>query len=162
MNIRGFILFVSLFVIITAGCFAQADGETPTPVPDGASTPAPTAAPGATAGAEIKSTPMPYEEDEFPQWIKDIRRAEVVLIGSIPFTMFVSIEIFDTYRFVSADFDSAYAPWPMKGPQSAAYTEGDKITIIITALSLSATIALVDHIIIRANRSKKTIPKSNK
>ena len=30
--------------------------------------------------------PVPYEEEEFPLWLQDVRRFEVVLFGSVPFS----------------------------------------------------------------------------
>ncbi|MBN2532669.1 MAG: hypothetical protein JXB88_07250 [Spirochaetales bacterium] len=125
-------------------------------------TPEPTAGPGVTSGTEPKPTPEPYEGDEFPQWINDLRRAEVIMVGSFPFTMFLAIEIFDIYRYVSFDFDPAYSPWPFKSPQAVPYEKDEKINVIITAVSFSVCIAIIDYIIVRVNRGKKPAIKQKK
>ena len=33
-------------------------------------------------------TPLPYGEDEFYTWQKDLRRAEIITFGSLPFGTF--------------------------------------------------------------------------
>ncbi|MEE1181408.1 MAG: hypothetical protein UHY90_04070, partial [Treponema sp.] len=39
------------------------------------------------AFAEESTEPVPYSKEEFPQWALDLRRFEVVSLGSIPFAM---------------------------------------------------------------------------
>ena len=139
---RGFILILISLSFLVSVCYGQVQGEEPAPTP--------------------VPTPKPYEEEEFPQWLRDLRRAEVIMIGAIPFTFFFSIEIFDSYRYVSTNFNSLYAPWPFKGQAVAGYEKRDKHIIIITAVSLSACIAIADYIIIRITRGKKYVPKPKK
>jgi hypothetical protein len=147
---RGMIFLCLILTLLSVPCFTQSEETTPEP------TVSPTPAPGVSPAPETQPTPEPYTEDEFPQWSKDLRRAEVILIGSIPFTMFLAIEIFDIYRYVAVDFDSAYAPWPFKSQLRAPYDNEDKLKILITAVSISACIAIIDYIIVRAQRGKKT------
>ena len=104
-------------------------------------------------GTSPQPSPKPYEEKEFPQWLKDLRRAEVVMVGSFPFTIFLAIEIFDFYRLATHDFDMQYyAPWPLKGPDQLPFEEEEKINILITAVSLSICLAIADYIIVRIER----------
>jgi hypothetical protein len=153
---KGFILFCFILLILSNVCYGQLGDEELEAEP----TPEPTVEPGATPVIEPKQTPVPYEEDEFPQWAKDLRRAEIIVIGSIPFTMFLAIEVFDIYRYVSEDFNEEYAPWPFRG--SAPYELEEKIGVVITAVSFSVCIAIIDYIIVRVNRGKKPVPKSRK
>lgn len=153
---KRFSLFCFILIIFTNVCYGQlADDE-----PEAEPTPEPTVEPGMTPETAPKQTPVPYEEDEFPQWAKDLRRAEIIVIGSIPFTMFLAIEIFDIYRYVSMDFNPDYAPWPFRG--SAPYELEEKFGVIVTAVSFSVCIAIIDYIIMRVNREKKPVPKPRK
>lgn len=96
-------------------------------------------------------TPAPYKEEEFPRWLRDLRRAEVILIGSIPFTMFFTFETYDTYRYVSSGLDPYYAPWPFRPGSAQVYTTQEKVGIVVSALSLSLLIAAADYLIGRIN-----------
>ena len=97
--------------------------------------------------ADQNNTPEPYEEDEFPQWLKDLRRAEIIFFGSIPFSIFLSIEGYQFYRYFSHDMNSDYAPWPFQSSEAPAYTYEEQLIIIGTALIISGIIALADFII---------------
>jgi hypothetical protein len=92
-------------------------------------------------------TPAPYKEEEFPRWLRDLRRAEVILIGSIPFTMFFTFETYDTYRYVTSGLDPSYAPWPFRPGSAQVYTTQEKTGIVVSALSLSLLIAAADYVI---------------
>ena len=93
------------------------------------------------------NTPEPYEEDEFPQWLKDIRRAEIIFFGSLPISIFLSIEGYEVYRYFSHDMNADYTPWPFRSTEAPPYTYEEQLTIIGTALIISGVIALLDFII---------------
>jgi hypothetical protein len=171
MNLKT-CLFFFIFLFTALLSFAQVNPEdlfpTPTPEPGATTEPSQTLEPGVTAVPAVTpepvpvQTPIPYHENEFPQWVKDVRRAEVILIGTIPFTFFLANEIFDIYQYVNMDFDYTYTPWPFKSPEAPPYTEEEKMGIIITAVSISASLALIDYIIVRMTREKKKIPEIKK
>jgi hypothetical protein len=56
------------------------------------------------------TTPKPYEDDELPQTLKDIRRFEIITIGALPFVTLDATLAYSTYRYAKNDFDSAYQP----------------------------------------------------
>jgi len=95
--------------------------------------------------------PEPYSDEEFPPWLRKIRRGEVILIGSIPITMLVSNLSVQLYWYAAKDFEEAYSPSIFGGNSQSAYTDDEKKMILrntfITAISLSAAIALSDFII---------------
>jgi hypothetical protein len=94
------------------------------------------------------------EKPEFPQWVRDLRRAEIVTFGSFPFMMFVSTFSMDTYRYFSHDNNLQYAPWPFKSA-GAVEMNTDEFTIsLLAAIGGSLAIALADHIIVRVKRAK--------
>lgn len=127
---------------VSIPCFGQTQGENPNPTP--------------------LPTPAPYEKNEFPQWMKDLRRAEIIMIGSFPFTFFVSVEMFQLYRYAYYNFDANYAPWPVTGPETLAYEEQDKMNIILTAVTLSVSIAIADYIIVKVTQGKNPKVKPKK
>jgi hypothetical protein len=89
-----------------------------------------------------------------PQWVKDLRRAEIVAFGSFPFTLFLTKTFIDLYRTASHDWDRRYAPWPFKAA-GAISMDRDQIRMMFTiAVSASLVISITDYIIVRYKRSK--------
>ncbi|GHV75948.1 hypothetical protein AGMMS49942_07690 [Spirochaetia bacterium] len=94
------------------------------------------------------------EKPEFPQWVRDLRRAEIIAFGSFPFMMFLSTFSMDTYRFFTNDNNLQYAPWPFKGAGAVEMTTDEFTTSLFIAIGGSLAIALADHIIVRVKRAK--------
>jgi hypothetical protein len=99
------------------------------------------------------STPEP-EPLNLPQWVKDLRRAEIVAFGSFPFTMFFAMEIMDTYRYFSHNKDARYAPWPAKGAGAVNMNTDEAVITIMSAIGGSLLISLADYLIVRHKRIK--------
>ncbi|MDR1929714.1 MAG: hypothetical protein LBQ44_03700 [Treponema sp.] len=91
---------------------------------------------------------------ELPLWVKDLRRAEIVAFGTIPFTIFFSSFFVDLYRAGTHNWDGAYMPWPLKGAGAAAMTDNELKAMFTIAVSASLTLALTDHIIMRIKRHR--------
>jgi hypothetical protein len=96
-------------------------------------------------------TPKPYSPDEFAGWMKDIWRADAIFVGSFPFTMFLTLEVYDTYRFVLSGFETAYAPWPVGSGSALTYTTQETLWLAVSALSLSLVISGIDFLLGRIN-----------
>jgi len=99
-----------------------------------------------------------------PQWVKDLRRWEIVAFGTIPFAMFTATFAMDMYRWNNAnglDFSDAgrrFAPWPLKSAGAIAMEPKEIETTLIFAASLCVTVAFTDLIITlikRANAKKR-------
>ena len=75
----------------------------------------------ADASQEDASRPAPeeYREEEFSRGLKALRRGEIIMLGSLPFSLFFTFEVFDLYRYAANDFDPAYSPWPFRRPGAA-------------------------------------------
>lgn len=133
-----------LLIVLSAARLQAAD---PAPAPTDKD------APGAADPAIILSD----EEfkEEFPLWARDLRRAEIVAFGSLPFTLFLSRIGVDTWRWASNDWTSPYAPWPLKGSDAIDMTTGEARMALGLAFAGSACIALADHLILRSRRSKE-------
>jgi hypothetical protein len=104
-------------------------------------------------------TPKEYGADEFPRWLKDLFRAEAITIGSFPITLFLTLEVYDTYRYVTPQgptqqqFNPSYAPWPLGTGTSAGYSAQETAWLAVSAISLSVVIAGIDFLIGRLNES---------
>ncbi|MBN1409821.1 MAG: hypothetical protein JW969_03185 [Spirochaetales bacterium] len=92
-------------------------------------------------------TPKPYEREEFPEWLHDLRRAEIILIGSLPFTMFFALEAFDIGRYFYHNMDYLYQPWPAKPAYGPQYTMEEKVTVVFIAVGFSLIITVADYIL---------------
>ncbi|MDR2020608.1 MAG: hypothetical protein LBQ14_07585 [Treponema sp.] len=95
-----------------------------------------------------------FDTSEFPLWAKDLRRAEIVAFGSLPFTMFFTTFAMDTFRFANNGANFRYAPWPFKSAGAVDMNSQERTQTIITAAAASVVIALVDYLIVRHKRSK--------
>jgi hypothetical protein len=103
--------------------------------------------------AQTTTTTEP-EPLELPQWAKDLRRAEIVAFGSLPFTMFFATTIMDTFRYVNHGNDIAYAPWPMKGAGAVNMNTDEAVLTIMGAIGGSLLISLADYLVVRYKRNK--------
>jgi hypothetical protein len=114
-------------------------------------------APAQTSGTTVTNA---FDTTGFPQWVKDLRRWEIVALGSVPFTMFTTTFAMDMYRWQNAnglDFSDEgrrYAPWPLKSAGAFAMESEEIEQTLVIAASLSATIAFADLIIVQIKRHK--------
>ena len=99
-----------------------------------------------------------------PQWVRDLRRWEIVAFGSIPFAMFTATFGMDMYRWYNAngmDFSDngrKYAPWPLKSAGAYTMESQEMEQTLIIAASLCVTVAFTDlviNLIKRANARKR-------
>jgi len=113
--------------------------------------------------AEVEDTePQEYGEEEFSPFLRDLRRAEIVMLGSFPITLFATLEVFDLYRYLATIeivdgqvfADSSYTPWPFRPPDAAPYKPEQIAGILVTALSASLLIAVADYIIGREKEKR--------
>lgn len=101
----------------------------------------------------------PYHEGEFPDWLLDVRRAEIITLGSLPFTTLSVTLAYSIYRYADNDFDQDYFPNPLAKSSSAAnLTSDEQIGIITVSAALSLATGIADFIIscVKRSESKKT------
>jgi hypothetical protein len=98
--------------------------------------------------------PAGPEMPEFPQWSKDLRRAEIIAFGSFPFTMLTATTIIDSIRWKNNGWDTRYAPWPIKSAGAVSMTNRERETTLAIAGAASVTVAAADYIIISIKRHK--------
>lgn len=90
--------------------------------------------------------PEDYNDEEFANWMKDLRRYEIVTVGSFPITFFASSLIYDFSFYAANDFDPAFA-------MGSQRDRNDIAIIIGTAAAASFVIATVDIFIHFSRRS---------
>jgi len=135
-----------MFINALFSSFAQDSGSSP------AGTKPTGSASNAKASTSSANSPIAYTKDEFPSWSLDLRRAEIVAFGALPFTVFFTQIGIDTQRFASKDWDQRYAPWPLKPAGAFPLPEEDRIAVFATGIGLAITVALVDFIIVTIRR----------
>ena len=96
-------------------------------------------------------------KEEFPLWARDLRRAEIVAFGSLPFTLFLSRIGVDTWRWSNNSWDMQYAPWPLKGTSAVDMTSDEARASIAIAFGVSTLIAIADHLIVRHKRTQAEV-----
>ena len=99
-----------------------------------------------------------YTEEEFSPFLRDLRRAEIVMFGSFPLTLFLSLEFYDIYRYVSFAGDPEqyrYAPWPFRPPDAVGYSDKENLGIFFSALSTSLLIAVADYVVGRVRERRQ-------
>lgn len=110
------------------------------------------------ADGTTNTTPEPYKDDEFPQFMKDARRAEIITLGAMPFVTLNTTLGYSFVRYSQHDFLSDYIPNPFaKTSDSNGFTENEQKTILLTSIGISMGIGLTDFIvnIIRRNNFAK-------
>jgi len=91
--------------------------------------------------------PEEYREDEFSPFLKELRRGEIIMLGSLPLSIFLAIETYEIYRYVQHDKDPDYAPWPFRRHGGVPFSDPEAKGIFISALGFSFLIAVTDFII---------------
>ena len=104
-----------------------------------------------------------YEKGkELPSWAKDLRRAEIVTLGSLPFTTLGTTLAYSLYRYGANDFNPAYIPnpFPLSSTEARLSTD-EQIGIIVTAAGLSLAVGITDFIVmqVKHSRQKKALEK---
>jgi hypothetical protein len=103
--------------------------------------------------AAQEHVPAPYSPTEFAPWVMDVWRAEVITVGTFPFTLFFTLEIYDTWRYATSNFNPSYAPWPIGAGAGTVYSAQETTWIAVSALSASVLIAGIDFLLGKLNES---------
>jgi hypothetical protein len=113
----------------------------------------------AQAGILAAQTPPSPAElnittEEFPLWAKDLRRAEIVTFGSLPFTIFLTTFVVDCIRWGSNGWNTSYAPWPIKDQANAVEMDlNDRFICLGVGFAGALVVALVDYIVVQVKRN---------
>lgn len=83
-----------------------------------------------------------YTWEEFPQWSHDLRRTEIITLGSLPFTTLWTILIYGSYQYAQGNTSS----FPNPFSSSDAYSEDEIKKILAYSFAASAAIGAGDFI----------------
>jgi len=118
-----------------------------------------------TASSPVFSeTAEPYDKDEFPGILHDIRRAEIITLGSMPFITFSASLGYSFGKYASHNFDSSYFVNPFASTDGNSFSTDEQIGILLTSLGISAGIGLTDfivHTVKRNNRLRRLKKQKN-
>lgn len=92
----------------------------------------------------------PYEQEEFPQWALDLRRAEIVAFGSLPISLLASRLLYALARFTYKSielgtFARAYLPPSIGPPDVVPLGRDESAWVVVGAISISSIIAVIDY-----------------
>ena len=108
------------------------------------------------AAAEPTITIEPYTKDEFPCWLQDLRRAEIVILGSLPFVTLGLTLSYSLYQYFSHGMDSNYFPNPFaKSSSTARLTTDEQLGILFTSLGVAAAVGITDFTISSIQRHQR-------
>ena len=98
----------------------------------------------------------PYKKNEFPQWARDVRRGEIITLGSWPFTTLMTTLCYSFGNFFIHNCDSAYLVNPFVKSDTNFDVE-QQTAIIVTSSIVSVGIGVTDLIctLIARNMHKK-------
>ena len=98
------------------------------------------------------TTPEAYRPGEFPQWALDLRRTEIITLGSLPVaTIGVSLA-YGGYLYYTGELDSF--PNPLD-KSTTSFTSDQQMKVFFMSLGVSATLGLVDLAITLIRRNAR-------
>jgi hypothetical protein len=103
--------------------------------------------------ASKEPQPEPYTDAEFPPWLHDLRRGEIVAIGSFPIVYLFAQLGFNLFRYGSHGWDPQYAP--LGNPNQVPYSSSETIGVLGGAAALSVGVAVADYLIGQARAKRK-------
>lgn len=110
--------------------------------------------------------PVPYGDKEVPEWLKQVRRTEIISLGSMPFVTIGVTLAYSFYNLATHDFDGAYFVNPFT--KEGSYTKDEQIGIIVTSSLISLGIGLTNLTInlirdgINKNKNTETLQSNIK
>ena len=106
--------------------------------------------------------PEEYEKEAFPQALRDLRRAEVILVGSFPLSVLFSKIGLEVYDYAASGFNSQNTPSILSGGGDSEKSSNSVEKVLITALCVSASITVLDFIKGKIKKSKGKNKSANK
>jgi hypothetical protein len=95
--------------------------------------------------------PEEYDPDEFALWAHDLRRFEVVTVGTYPLTFLLTSLVYDFSVYAANGFSPEYSMGSQRDSTDIAIIAG-------SAAGVSVVIGVVDLIINTNKRNKKEVP----
>lgn len=93
--------------------------------------------------ADTNHNPEPFGENEFSPWIKDLRRAEIITLGAMPF---VTLNVTLGYWALNG-FEGNLSPFAAESSTEQKYTNDQTIAILLTSFGICAGIGITDFLV---------------
>lgn len=90
------------------------------------------------------TTPEPYNDEEFPKSLRDIRRFEIITLGAMPFVTLDVTIAYSGIRWAKNGFSAEYNPNPFA---VSNYTPEEQKKIVLTSLGISVGVGLADFFV---------------
>ncbi|MDX9799892.1 MAG: hypothetical protein RBT69_01000 [Spirochaetia bacterium] len=103
--------------------------------------------------------PEEYKDEEFSPFLRDLRRAEVIFIGSYPFAVVFTKIGSGIFDYASSGFARSKAPALFGGAEKGTSSSDETKRILISSLYVSLSITAADFII---GKIKKQVKNENK
>lgn len=93
------------------------------------------------------------EKEEIPQVMQDIRRFEIITLGSLPFVLLDANLVYSGIKYVQNDFAPQFKP----SFNQSNLTKKEQENILLTSLGICVGVGLTDLIvnIVKRNKEKK-------
>lgn len=96
--------------------------------------------------------PIPYSPEEFPGWAHDLRRGEIIALGSFPVALILTNLGYRLGRFTvesiqRGEFAQEYAPAFTTPEQRATLNDQQQLGILLTAGVISIGVAVADYLL---------------
>ncbi len=101
------------------------------------------------------TTIAPYSQDEFALWMKDLRRFEIVSLGSIPFVTFGTSLGYGFYRYFSHGMNSDYLPSLFSSGKDSGLSERQQRNLFLVSVGIGVAIGLIDFAIVQIKRARQ-------
>ena len=112
----------------------------------------------AQSNTDEESSPVetytPYSPDEFPEWLHQLRRAEIVLVGSFPLTMVFTTLSYEGFRLVRSLFAQSNVVGTM-AIEFGNFTANEKTGLLLGGVVLSVAVSVVDLILDRTDSKSR-------
>ena len=90
------------------------------------------------------TTPEPYNDEEFPKSLRELRRFEIITLGAMPFVTLDVTIAYSGIRWAKNGFSNEYSPNPFA---VSSYDPQEQKKIVLTSLGISVGIGLSDFIV---------------
>lgn len=105
------------------------------------------------AFCDESTEPEPYEKTEFPQWLRDAGRFEIISLGSVPFVMLDVSLVYGLYKYASGKSSKFVNPFASSNTDDG-FSKSEQKKILAVSFGIGAGIGLTDFIINFVKRRK--------
>ena len=106
-----------------------------------------------TPADDVEHQPVPYQKEEFADWLNELRRAEIIALGALPITSLYCYLFYGMIRFAYHGFAVEYSF--LGSANRIPFSTDENVGVLIAACSTAVLIAVADLIL--GNVSRGTV-----